>query len=84
MIKECNLDNLFGRLAKDETDPAFAIFDMMSTGAIYQHQGTLEYYIIQASTGNVYQLNRYNNIWGKTILTFKFMASSKWKKVEDG
>jgi hypothetical protein len=79
-----NLDNLSVRLSKEETEASLAIYDMCGTGAIYQNQNNYEFYTISRETGNVLRLDRFKSTWIKQVgLSFKFMYSTKWKKVQD-
>lgn len=78
-----NIENLSIRLSNEETDAVIAVPDM-AFGNIYQHQGNLQFYTVNKFTGDALVLDRVNSKWLKQVgLSFKFMMSTKWKRVED-
>lgn len=79
-----NLDDLLLRLEKQDTEASLAIYDMCEAGSIYQNQNNFDFYTVNKFTGVVMRLERFKGVWQKQVgLSFKFMYSTKWRKVTE-
>lgn len=76
-----NIDNLYNRISKEETEAIVAVADMMF-GNIYQSQSDFNFYTIEKFTGYVLRLDRFDGKWLKQKgLSFSWVMSQKYKKV---